>query len=107
MSDDIRTMPFIKAISVDEVKPGHSKVVSVNGKELAIFNIHGKFFAADNACPHEGGPLGEGDIEENIVVCPWHGWRFNIEDGKSLTVPGKAAKTYKVKVKGNDIFVDV
>jgi nitrite reductase/ring-hydroxylating ferredoxin subunit len=63
---------FVRACAVSEVEAGTGKTVTVDGKELALFNIAGAFHAIDNTCPHRGGPLGEGELEGCIVTCPWH-----------------------------------
>jgi nitrite reductase/ring-hydroxylating ferredoxin subunit len=59
--------------------------VNIKGKEIALFNIDGSFFALDNACTHEKGPLAEGDIEGHEVTCPWHGAKFDIRTGHMAT----------------------
>jgi nitrite reductase/ring-hydroxylating ferredoxin subunit len=63
--------------------------VNIKGKEIALFNIEGNFFALENACTHEAGPLAEGDIEGHEVTCPWHGGRFDICTGEVLSAPGR------------------
>ena len=64
---------FVKVASASEIAPGQARLVNIKGKEIALFNIEGSFFALDNACTHEEGPLAEGDIEGHEVTCPWHG----------------------------------
>ena len=54
---------FVKVASMDEIAPGHARLVNIKGKEIALFNIEGTFFALENACTHEEGPLAEGEIE--------------------------------------------
>ncbi len=98
---------FVKIGNTSELKPGENKVVNVNDTEIALFNIDGEFFAIDNICPHKGGPLGEGSIEGDVVVCPWHGWRFNVKTGVSPVVPTVKVPKYNVKVENNEIFVEL
>ncbi|MEK6950584.1 MAG: Rieske (2Fe-2S) protein [Nanoarchaeota archaeon] len=100
-------MSLTKAGTVSEVKPGQGKPILVNGKSIALFNVDGKFFALDNTCPHAGGPLGEGMLEQNTVVCPWHGWEFDVTSGNCLVPGGFQLKSYKVEVKGEEIWVEV
>ena len=64
---------FVKVASMDEIAPDHARLVNIKGKEIALFNIEGTFFALENACTHEEGPLAEGEIEGHEVTCPWHG----------------------------------
>ena len=68
----------MKAASTSEITPGQARLVNIKGKEIALFNIEGNFFALGNACTHEEGPLAEGDIEGHEVTCRWHGARFDI-----------------------------
>ena len=69
---------FFRVEDINDLKPGENMVVDVNGEEVGLFNVDGQFYAIGNICPHKGGPLGEGFLEENIVTCPWHGWRFDV-----------------------------
>ena len=97
---------FSKACAVSDVAPGAAKLVAVDGKEIALFNVDGTFYALDNECPHRGGPLGEGDLEGCIVTCPWHAWQYDVRSGESITDDLKVAR-YDVKVEGSDVLVAV
>ena len=97
---------FSKACAVSDVAPGAAKLVAVDGKEIALFNVDGTFYALDNECPHRGGPLGEGDLEGCIVTCPWHAWQYDVRTGESITDDLKVAR-YDVKVEGGDVLVAV
>jgi|SRR3989344_3563309 len=90
---------------VNDVEEGKGKVVEVNGKTLALFKKDGKFYAIENTCLHRGGPLGEGELNDKVVTCPWHGWQFDITTGKSAMMPEMGVKSYKVEVKGNDVVL--
>lgn len=96
---------YIRVIGVGDLPPGKGQVAEVNGREIAIFNVDGTFFAIDNTCAHRGGPLGEGELEGDVVTCPWHGWEYNVLTGISLTTPSASVKTYEVKIEGNDVKV--
>ncbi len=100
---------LVKVATVKEILPGKSKVIDVKGKEVAIFNARGTFFAVDNSCLHMGGPLAEGSFDEESasVECPWHGWVYSLQSGETAFDPGKKMKTYKVKIQGLDIFLEV
>ncbi|MEE8074634.1 MAG: Rieske 2Fe-2S domain-containing protein, partial [Candidatus Binatia bacterium] len=63
----------VRVCTIQEISEGTAKMVKVEGKPIAIFNINGKFYATDETCPHEGGPLSDGSIEGENVSCPWHG----------------------------------
>jgi len=96
---------FIKVAIKDDIKPGTGKKVDLNGTPLALFNVDGTFYAIDNTCLHRKGPLGDGEVEKNIVTCPWHGWKYDILTGNCQTNPGLKVKSFKVKVEGEDILV--
>jgi nitrite reductase/ring-hydroxylating ferredoxin subunit len=63
---------FVKAASTSEIAPGQARLVTVKGREIVLFNVEGAFALA-NACPHEEGPLAEGEVSGHEVTCPWHG----------------------------------
>src|SRR5229473_8213267 len=65
------------------------KLVEVAGKRIAIFNLGGKYYAIEDTCPHRGGPLSEGMLAEDEVICPWHGSRFKVRTGAVLTPPAQ------------------
>lgn len=98
---------LIKVAEVADLKPGECKTVVADGHELALYNVDGKFHATDNACPHQGGPLGEGFTDGTIVTCPWHGWRFDVCTGKSPVIPSVHIGTFKCVVEGNDVKVSL
>jgi len=96
---------FVKAADAGEVAPGTGKCVTVNGKEIALFNVGGVFHAIDNTCLHRGGPLGEGELDGTTVTCPWHGWQYNVTTGACLTKSDLQVGCYQVKVEGGDIKI--
>jgi nitrite reductase/ring-hydroxylating ferredoxin subunit len=97
---------FVRACAVADVAPGTGKQVTVEGKEIALFNVDGTIHAIDNECPHRGGPLAEGELEGCLVTCPWHAWQFDLTTGDSITDDSKVVR-YDVKVEGGDVFVRV
>ena len=102
-------MTELKIASVNDIPPGTSKIVQAGGQPIAIFNVKGKFYAVHNTCLHRGGPLGEGFINDSelTVECPWHGWVYSLESGKTDFDQTRQLKTYKVTVKGSDIFLEL
>ncbi|MBX3237067.1 MAG: non-heme iron oxygenase ferredoxin subunit [Nitrospiraceae bacterium] len=96
---------FVRVAGTADVKPGSGIVAEVNGKAIAVFNLGDTFYAIDNTCTHRGGPLGEGDVEGEVVSCPWHGWQFNIKTGACPTNPSAKVTVYETKVEGTDIKV--
>jgi len=88
----------------DELQEDEAVVVDVKGKRVSIFLLDGEMYALDNTCPHQGGPLGDGKVEDGCVYCPWHGWQFDVETGEH--VHGKEqANTYAVSVEDGDVYV--
>lgn len=96
---------YVRIIGVNDVPAGTGCVGKINGCSIAIFNVDGAFFALDNACAHRGGPIGEGELEGEVVTCPWHSWEYNVRTGISITTPSASVKTYEVKVDGEDVTV--
>ena len=97
----------MRVAAVADVPPGTGRVVVAKGRVLALFNVHGTFYALDNTCLHRGGPVGEGDLEETIVTCPWHGFQYDVTSGRNLFDPEVGLETFAVRVEGDDIFVAV
>ncbi|HET6466529.1 MAG TPA: Rieske 2Fe-2S domain-containing protein, partial [Nitrospiria bacterium] len=76
---------FVTVANAKDIGPGESRVVDVHGEEVALFNLNGTFYAIDNMCVHQGGPLGEGMLEGEDVICPWHSWKYNVKTGVCST----------------------
>ena len=104
--EEIRMMDtFQKVAQIDELPPGQSKIVKVNDRPLALFNVEGKLYAIHNSCPHEGGPLIEGRLKGYIIACPWHDLAFDIRNGQGIDGGGYCVGSYEVRVDGNDILI--
>jgi len=96
---------FVTVADAKEIGPGEGCVVEVNGDEVALFNLNGTFYAIDNMCVHQGGPLGEGMLEGENVICPWHSWKYNVKTGVCSTNPSMKVKTYSVKIEDGQVKV--
>lgn len=96
---------FVRVAATADVKPGHGIVAEANGKTLAVFNVDGMIHAINNTCAHREGPLGEGELEGNVVTCPWHGWRFDVTTGACMNNPSAKVESYQVKIDGDDVKV--
>ncbi len=96
---------FVRVAGTSDIAPGSGMVAEANGQSIAVFNVDGTYYAIDNTCVHRGGPLGEGDLDGEVVTCPWHGWQFNVKTGVSVNNPSACVKSYPVKVEGTDIKV--
>lgn len=91
---------------VGELVEGQARSVELGNKLVAVFCHEGKFFAIDDVCPHMGAPLSDGHVENGIVTCPWHAWRFRLADGTWADSPRIKIGSYPVRVEGDDIYVD-
>ena len=92
-----------KAAELDEVPDGAVKMVVAGGKVIALVRNGNMYGALDNQCPHAGGPLSGGSVENGRLVCPWHGREYGITDGQCEGHQGVA--TYPVEVRADGIFV--
>ncbi|MGH9745364.1 MAG: Rieske (2Fe-2S) protein [Candidatus Acidiferrales bacterium] len=100
-------MAFLRTLKKDEVPVGTIREFQLEGKVLAISNVDGKYCAMNNICVHRGGPLAEGELNGDVVTCPWHGWQYHVCTGKLVANPAVGVETYPVEVRGDDIFVDI
>jgi len=98
-------MDFITVAKFSDVKEGEGKIVEVNGKTIALFNVDGRIHAIENTCKHAGGPLGEGVCDGNVVTCPWHGWKYDVTTGVSPANPQIKVDKYDVEIDGEDVKV--
>ncbi len=101
-------MAFVPVAKTSDVPAGMVHVFEVQGKSLAVANVNGAFYAIDNVCTHDGGPLGEGTVVGDQVECPRHGARFDVRTGLARRLPAVLpVKTYEVRVQGDDVEVNV
>lgn len=97
---------FITVTRVGEVKNGKVKTFHVNGHDIALCNVEGTFFATQNLCTHDGGPLGDGELWGFDIECPRHGGRFDVRTGQVTALPPiRPIKTFPVRVEGEEIQV--
>lgn len=95
-----------------EIPIGKSKSISIKDAKskkkinIAIFNISGRFYAISDSCAHKGGPLSKGFLNNDIVTCPWHGWKYSVKDGKSSHEGGDSVNSYEVKVVKGKLYVN-
>ena len=119
---------YQKVAEAENVPPGQSMLVTVNGKEVALFNVEGRFYAIGNRCPHRSGPLVRGRVEtvpcraapESVpdaggavagtettlaVRCPIHGWLFELATGRCLTRPSASTPVFPVTCQAGELFL--
>jgi 3-phenylpropionate/trans-cinnamate dioxygenase ferredoxin subunit len=93
---------------LSEIAPGTTRRIVLNSVEILLCNVDGKIYAIEDVCTHDGGPLDQGTLEGECVVCPRHGATFDVRTGDALTLPAVIPlMTFDVTVQGDDVFVDV
>jgi nitrite reductase/ring-hydroxylating ferredoxin subunit len=88
-----------------QIPPGAGRAFSVGRYEVAVFNVDGELFALENSCPHQGGPLADGWLEDSLVTCPWHGWCFDVRTGKMTLGEFARVARFEVRVDGSDLLI--
>lgn len=96
---------FVTVARVSDIPPGTGRTVEVHGVWIALFNVDGTFCAIDNACPHAGGPLGEGKLHGTVVECPWHGWKFSVVSGQREGNPNFEVPCCQVRIEGDYVQI--
>jgi nitrite reductase (NADH) small subunit/3-phenylpropionate/trans-cinnamate dioxygenase ferredoxin subunit len=99
-------MPDFRTVcQVNDLTDGEGMTVTVGNKLIAVFREAGQFFAIDDVCPHMGASLSGGYLQEGIVTCPWHAWRFRLKDGAWADNPKIKIGCYPVRVEGDNVQV--
>ncbi len=97
---------FQKLTTISELPPpGEAREFLVERNSICVANENGRFSAMDNVCAHRGGPLGQGVVDQGKIVCPWHGWQFDLVTGKSEQSATLGVAVYELKVDGDDVLV--
>ncbi|MGD9849737.1 MAG: Rieske (2Fe-2S) protein [Nitrospirales bacterium] len=91
---------FIPIKKLEDLPAGSCLSIDMQDRGIALFNLNGEVHALDNTCPHAGGPLGEGTVEGDVVICPWHGWKFHIPTGTCRKNPSPSwnVERYEVRI---------
>ena len=100
-------MNWVKAAKRQDIEPGTGVVAECGEVSVALFNVGGEFHATQNLCPHRGGPLGEGELNGQVVTCPWHAWSFDVCSGVNVDNPNSKLRCYPVKIENDDVLVEV
>jgi len=96
---------FVTVAQLGTISEGEGKTFNLGGRLVAVFCDGGEYFAIDDVCPHMGASLGAGAVEEGVVTCPWHAWRFRICDGTWQDSPKTKIDSFEVRVAGDEIQV--
>ena len=99
---------FVTVATTDEIQPGENIVVEIGRRWVAVFNVDGEYYAIQDVCTHDGGPLAEGKLYGCEIECPRHGARFDLRTGEVTAPPALVpVPTYALQVVGNEIQVEV
>jgi nitrite reductase (NADH) small subunit/3-phenylpropionate/trans-cinnamate dioxygenase ferredoxin subunit len=92
---------------VGDLAEGESTETMIDGRPIALFLSGGRYYAIENRCAHAGAPLAGGYVEGTTVTCPWHAWRFRLDDGAWADNPRIKIGCYTVHVDGDDIQIEL
>jgi len=97
---------FVTVATTDELTPGERIVVEVKDHYIAVFQVGDRYFAIEDVCTHDDGPLAHGTLDGTVIECPRHGARFDITTGAVLSMPAiKPVQRYDVQVEGDEIQI--
>jgi nitrite reductase/ring-hydroxylating ferredoxin subunit len=107
MMTDPSEAAFVTVAKVGEIAPGCGGTFNVGERLVAVFNSDGEYLAIDDLCPHMGASLGAGQVEDGVVACPWHAWRFKVCDGTWCDNPRIKIDSFDIRIAGDEIQVSV
>jgi 3-phenylpropionate/trans-cinnamate dioxygenase ferredoxin subunit len=96
---------FIKVAQTSDLAPGEKMLVEYDENDVGLFNINGEFYAISDVCTHDNGPLVEGKLDGEWIICPRHGARFNVKTGQQTMPAFAPVPLYEVKIEGDDILI--
>jgi len=99
---------FVKLCSKSDLPPaGEAREIALGDKVVCLTNVNGAVSAIDNVCLHRGGPLGQGVIEGDKLICPWHGWLWDPKTGQAGHNPNVRVAVYPLKLEGDDVYIQI
>lgn len=98
-------MEFKRVADLEAVPPGRSRAFAVGRYEVALFNVGGNYYALENACPHQGGPLVDGWVEGLTITCPWHAWCFDLRTGTMTLGDLAFVPRFEVRVLQDGVYL--
>jgi len=103
----VDAMALVRIAAVGELAPGTLMERQAAARVIALCNHAGRIHAFDGVCPHHGGPLGQGNLVDGRIVCPWHAWEFSVADGALDFNPEIRLRRYRVQVEGDNVLVEI
>lgn len=100
-------LQLVPVAEVRDIPQGRAKAFRIRGREIAVFNIEGIFYAVKSTCPHRGVSLHGGSVEQTIVTCPGHGWQFDLRTGNCVSHPPAGLRCYRVDVRDSWVWVEI
>lgn len=108
MTEDATIGELVKLCDASDLAPGEGMTVRAGDRDVAVFNVDGEYYAVDDECPHEGGPLGQGMVFDGTVSCPWHFAEFDLATGESLDdIAPCDVETYRVVVEAGEVRAEL
>lgn len=99
---------FVEAAKLSDIPDPGKQLLEIEDRLVVLFHVGGQFYCIDDVCTHDDGPLGEGRLEGHTIACPRHGAKFDIRDGRALTMPAtEPTGAHDVKVEGESVFVRI
>jgi nitrite reductase (NADH) small subunit/3-phenylpropionate/trans-cinnamate dioxygenase ferredoxin subunit len=98
---------FVRVMAAEELAPGRATERFVAGRPVAIYNVDGRFYATTNLCIHRGGPLGQGMLDGNVIMCPWHAWTFDVTTGENTVNADMKVGCYPVRLEDGHVLVQI
>ncbi len=98
---------YVRIVGGAALPPGTARAVTAGRYDVAVFNVAGTFYALENSCPHQGGPIADGWLENAIITCPWHGWCFDVRSGKMTLGNYAMLPRFAVRTDGGDLLVSM
>jgi nitrite reductase (NADH) small subunit len=94
---------FVPVGRIADFTAGQGRMVDVSGRHVAVFRLGDQLYALDNMCLHRGGPLCDGDIDNGVVTCPWHGWSYEIKTGTMVQDPRVGVSRHEIRLDGDNV----
>ncbi len=96
---------YVKICAVEDIPLNEPLIVEVDGEPIALCRLGDKVYALEDVCPHQGASFEGGEIDEDVLTCPLHGWRTNVCTGQSLEAPSLQLKMYDTKIEDGVVYL--